>query len=665
MQRIDQEEHGGVHPRGRIAMNKLYVTAGFDQLLAYGGEPVLPIADAQEQAVIERAASIHRVELAQIARERCQTVRDAAGGAGTIVAIGPEALPAARLYAHLTGSKLVPVTAVDKVAIARGPAVIIASYAHWSDELAERCSAFEREIGTIPGMILAPDRRRLLVAAKKHAVALRRVWSRPAGVILIATVPTTLSAAEGAKAGIRVVGPNAGAEEVRQALAGPTDLLAVFTHGDGIDSPLPSEMVLCPYTSEPIIRDGLAGGACLKRRICHRTGKSIEDARASGRLVDAHSVAAGAVVYIACSAVMLNKLGLDDELTLGHVLLSTVPGPVICPIDLPFPSYSSLITFFRTLGECGNLGTAIAEFNTNPENRLAGLRLFLFGDPRCSLPVERLPVRSHAQIATGAQRYLLLRRAGTLRLILYETARGIQSRDPNIQSRDRDAAKNLVTNASKTLRQLENELLNRDFDLASAAIERCDRLVTDLVQCHFTGNVWWARWAPPSFADIDAVCRHCGASARTAVCYFGNGIARNIESCRSCGLTLDGPDEEPFFQATIQQHRNDIVISLNAQTCDAAKVTIQVRAVWEESISIRTTVGRDVSRLSVASIFRGEQTGRFANLNGFVDVRILGCRQLALVVWGRCFMFCDVAGAMSQVEALTQTEPPILMAPAR
>ena len=249
----------------------VYTAVGIDQIWTHQGQAVLPVSDEEGDA-IARVAAVHGIELVRIDPASCRTDPVVTETSASVIALGADAMPAVRLYAHLAACTAVLCQTVDEIPVGPTPRIIVTTYAHWTDELAERCAVHEAAASAAPGLILAPDEQSLVAAVKKHAITLRRACSGPPRFTIISDEFSMDDAESGeAHSGLTGIGRGADIERVKAAISGPTDLLAVFTHSDGFDSPLPGGAVVCPYVVEPLHQIRAAGSACLETSTCHRT----------------------------------------------------------------------------------------------------------------------------------------------------------------------------------------------------------------------------------------------------------------------------------------------------------------------------------------------------------------------------------------------------------
>ena len=335
-------------------------------------------------------------------------------------------------------------------------------------------------------------------------------------------------------------------------------------------------------------------------------------------------------------------------------MLRAVPGPVISPVDAAFMSPLALAQFLNLLAEFGTLGSAVAAFNVLPENRSAGLRLFLFGDPRCRFPMYANSMSIRSASAAGSlierRRVQLLGRLGTLLGIVDQTQSNVRLSSDIMLNREH--LEELAHELGSSLRSLQMHLLNggATFDSALPLAASCDKFVLELMQRICSPAIWAPR-APLIFADGNLECRHCGASARKAHGRFRNGFGRYIESCRSCGLTFDGPDEEPFFEATIQSDGSDILIGVDAQSSGiAVNILINIIPQGVEPVSLLVPAGANAKSISLASVLGSTSERDLATLKGFVEVQVICCHQLLLTIVARRMMYCDVTMAHATPE---------------
>ena len=99
-----------------------------------------------------------------------------------------------------------------------------------------------------------------------------------------------------------ILGRHATRAELARALGSGSELLTIFTVGDGIDAGL-GPLILCPMERMPA-PSGEAAPPCVADRICHRLELPQAEALASGEIVPPEALAARVLVLYACWGIL-------------------------------------------------------------------------------------------------------------------------------------------------------------------------------------------------------------------------------------------------------------------------------------------------------------------------------------------------------------------------
>ncbi|HEX2901079.1 MAG TPA: hypothetical protein VHS96_15275, partial [Bacteroidia bacterium] len=261
-------------------------------LLVHSGKPVWPVQTKAQHDALTAIAKVFGAELSEV-EATCSV--EVPGSSERVVALGPDVLEEARLYAHLT-SRTLSIAETPNQIEAESAAIVVALRADITCELLERLYPSAPR-GPSPGLIVAENvvdlRTEVLVRSAIVGVvsplALRRVDIVPSS-------PTgRLQQGDSV-----FIGKAATRTQFEDAVSSGAGALRFVTHSDGIDAPLPAELVLCPMDKVPKSWDRERAPICQLTGHCHRRKKPIELAIAENSLVSPDIISARAVVLSVC-----------------------------------------------------------------------------------------------------------------------------------------------------------------------------------------------------------------------------------------------------------------------------------------------------------------------------------------------------------------------------
>lgn len=358
-----------------------FAPAARDELLVDPcGRPVWPCATAEEEAALRAMARLLAVP---VARAEAVPAAPAADAGETVVALGEDPWPAAKLHAHLTGRAAVRIDAPAELARLCAPAVVIARYEHCTSRLFAALVEHSR-VAAI-GLLTArsPERlRRVVLASAAAAVAgpIGRARLRLAEVL-----PDHASGVLESAHGIHL-GRHAPGAIVRRMLAAGADLLVLSSHSDGLDAHLGTGLALCPVpTAEPHTGTMRAAPECQLDGRCYRLRRPISEAIVGGALVAPEHIAARVMLWHTCRGFLLSRGGLDSMWSLAErLMVNPKLGAVLLPWNSTFynPAVRELVI---SLLAGASVGAALGAYARSEVVRRFHHDLCLLGDPRASL----------------------------------------------------------------------------------------------------------------------------------------------------------------------------------------------------------------------------------------------------------------------------------------
>ena len=193
------------------------------------GSPVWPIAESSDIELLTRVAELHGASVMEVHGTRAVDGRSS----DTVVALGRQVLPAARLYGHLTGRTVEVVQSLPELVRGVLPRVVVCLMSDVSPELLESLYAADlaRTSEVAPGLIIGETPEALERQVKARSAALwlsgqRRMWR--------ACIDSELDAFTATGATGIVAGAKAPPHKLKEIMGSGHSLLWMTGHSDGI-----------------------------------------------------------------------------------------------------------------------------------------------------------------------------------------------------------------------------------------------------------------------------------------------------------------------------------------------------------------------------------------------------------------------------------------------
>lgn len=472
----------------------------------------------------------------------------ASAGTGTVACVEPNLAPDARLYAHLTRRRFVPVVHAAGLADIGDLDVLVCSSEMITSELLHCLydPARPSSPGIIYGRTPAELRSRVLRGAASAA----------------------LGAADGGRY-VQVwpdVGAGGEAERawVRDAVGLDASVLAVLTHSDGLDAPLVKgdgrgNLLICPIR-QPLEAAPHRTPECRHSGWCHRLRMPLAQAFASGEVIEPAAFRARVLVWSTCFGALDAGAPLDRQWSLVHQFnLNPYLDLVLAKWRAAFGhgAYGALV---EGLAGGRSVGTVVAAFNGVEGTRERGGQFAIFGDPRvaapfCAIdqgmaafyygarnPPPALPAEAPAPVGPAAG--VLEARMAQLRLSLRITLRHEDER------RDAGRAAERLEHAYE--RMAHGHAAAALADVQAAALD-CFRHYADLVR-------GWSPYIESQRFALGAPCAHCGERKSEAVNVCGMGWRpRRIGACPRCQIAEDAPSDYALGLRVTANHHAELV----------------------------------------------------------------------------------------------------------
>ncbi len=515
------------------------LATGAAQISTADGDPIWPYGDAKTLAALTHIAEVfdstvieeqpHPAANGHLVRRRRE---------GIVVSARTDADDVGALYAHLTNRRFE--TAQDYAAIKTcRPDVVVAPQDVLTPDLLRQLYS---EPQWAPGLITAGSPEALLRQALVRAAAVslcgrtsgRRVDVRP----LAELGRINLTEWE-------ILGRRASRAQLRRALGSGSELLTIFTVGDGIDAGLGS-LILCPMERKPVRSKGTAP-PCVVSGTCHRLQLPMAEALALGRFVPPEAIAARVLVLHACWGIQPAGSLYDPTWGYGHRLADHDRlGAILTTWQIAIGSPADTDTLATDLARGMSLGRALARFNHSASSRRNGRLLCLLGDPdmrvstrapppviQRSSPRKGTPQNEHSQLAFLAA-YLSMMMPKRESKVLHAAA--------------------LDAVAACQRRAWSGLAIDAPEEPSGAAMRQA---VLEFLCKHATIPAYhWMDFAyPVSATESGTECLGCGqseleVSLRLRVPGAGS---RKMQLCPRCGLTEDRPAKMGRIGLTIEK----------------------------------------------------------------------------------------------------------------
>lgn len=182
---------------------------------------------------------------------------------------------------------------------------------------------------------------------------------------------------------VTILGENANAERILQALTSGAKLVYVHSHGDELDVKLNRTSALCPVISDTKWQsEGNIFPPCYTGRLCTKFNESLESQSGDVFLLDPSKVSAGVSIFDTCLFSKIRNFSTPSAIDAFSVVhcRGTV-GSLIADTEISPGSELITLRLAQHLAESSEIGTAIHDFNRSQVDLGIGKKLFLFGDP--------------------------------------------------------------------------------------------------------------------------------------------------------------------------------------------------------------------------------------------------------------------------------------------
>lgn len=511
---------------GRPTRLPVAPAAATARLSAADGDPIWPVANDATLAALTRLAALFDATL--VAAEP-QPGRPAARSrhGQTVVSAAPEADAAAALYAHLTGRRFLPAAQPARAAHQR-PDVVVAPTRLLTPPF---LAALHGDPDRAPGLIAAASPSALLRQALLRAAALR-LCGGPARRSVEVMHHFAISRAE--MEGRELFGNQAPREELRHVLGRGSEVLSIFTVGDGIDAAL-GPLILCPIAGGSS-RPAPGPPPCVVSDTCHRLQLPLAEAAASRGLVAPEALVARVLLLHACWGIQPSGSLHGQDWGYGwRLAVSDRLGAIVTTWQITLGAPADTGGLARMLARGTPLGTAVARFNHGKQARRTGQLLCLLGDPDFRLRPG--PLRVSGLRATSDRPRPP---AGERRQLAFLSAY-LEATEPKPASQAAQETARISVGMCQRL-AWRGLAIDAPGETAGAVMRAA---MLDFLCAHGTipAYHWMALGHPERSAASDSGCLVCGQpdSEVTLRLRVEGAERRLLTLCPRCGLTEDRP----------------------------------------------------------------------------------------------------------------------------
>lgn len=511
------------------------------------GLPIWPLSSVEDRIALELTAALFGASLKAQATVCARDGSDLLVPDRNVMALGPQASEAARLYCHLTSRSLVEIDVGANLAAFDPPDVLVTLWDNLTVELLDWL--YSRD-GSAPGIIAAPDVSDLRRQALIRSAALRLRHSEvPRACNLLPLRNDRLSVVDAGT----TIGGAAERDIRRSALMQGADIMSVMSHSDGVDAFLGSDLTLCARRGERAAPIAGPSPLCQITGHCHRHNRPVSDIVESEDVLAPEEVAARILLFDTCFGVMPRGSLVDPRYGLGTRFASSpLIGAFVTPWQLVLTNSDDTLRLQNDMLSGATVGEAVARFNAHPDSRARHGRMCLFGDPemRISSPISELssiPTVNDQASAAAPDASVCAASEQSSHHIRENVALLHQSMNIAQQmasgARFTDAARHAASATAVMMSMLSAQTpACRDMH---AAMDNMRRAVLDyallrgkLVEC----------WMPSvtSYepgASIPCVACDRPAQMITANLRSGRGGQRRLTLCPICGVTEDAPPD--------------------------------------------------------------------------------------------------------------------------
>lgn len=357
----------------------------------YNGAPVWPCHKQYMLQDLRKTLELSGLELTCIALEDTEPAILCPGADEIVVALSADNRREAELYANLTHRSVYTISCLEELSHLSNVAVLIATWdqIHVSDfeAIYEYCGALT-SIGLIVGFDREDLHYRVLISAA-FAYASQTMVDLP-------ELPTHAIVGTGMSETLsdfftRTSSAETESEVVFSLLRGPSSVLGVLSHSDGVDACLSSRAVLCPRVNQAPIERSYRPANCDCTDYCHRLQRGRPEALSSGQLISPGSIATRVLLMLSCYAAIPEDSSVHPEHGLMRELLhNPCVGAIVAPWEVAICYPEELSMLARLLAEGMDIGTSLYLFRRTAPGSINGCnRYLLFGDPStraCSIP---------------------------------------------------------------------------------------------------------------------------------------------------------------------------------------------------------------------------------------------------------------------------------------
>ena len=514
---------------------------------AFDGQPAYPVLDECELEYIRSLSDLYEIQLRVVALEETEP-RESSMIPGVVVCAEPRWRNVCRFYAAQTGRSNLTLdrAALRDFVLGGQLTVLVFGFEEWTVDFIEDIQPIQSDhqspvVGLIPVHDVADAFRecvrRAVALHLSHLVPL--VNSNQHGVVTEVVMDAAIG--ELNVDSVRFLGARASASSVRDAVAAGAEVLAISTHSDGLDSPLPDGLVICSQ-SGATVRGERVQPICIASGVCHRRGHApLGDPAATRGIIHAFDLKAKLLFYRACYVLLPgDPAGMPVRSTLGAALLrQAVYTCLVTAVEVIFSNAIRVHREVTAIAAGGSVVEALQRIAEMVGDEGSRARFFCFGDP-----ASAIRTRHTGKVAAIGEIGNVRPPVGTAQeippILAYSEMllKAFESTSTTTwSSTSKCNAAHQVWAAAKT-----SIALRLRASMESVRLEQ--GIDDDLARClPYIKQEIVAAWfhAGAQFAGLSKVrCPHCHTPAQGIRCQFSSlSKGRDIVNCPRCGLSRD------------------------------------------------------------------------------------------------------------------------------
>lgn len=352
-------------------------------LIQYKGAPVWPCRRNSVLQDLKETLQLSGLEMKCVALKDTEPAVLRNESDEIVVALDPKNRKEAELYANLTRRSVYTIVSLSELSQIKNVAVIIATWSQLSVSALEAIyeySAARTSVGLIVGFDQEDLYRRVLISsAFAHASSTMVDFPPlPSHAILDCAAPATLSTFFS-----QISSPETQSKDVLSLLRGPSSILGIIGHSDGVDACLSLHAILCPRVEGNPDDTSWRSANCDSTGYCHRLRRDRTEALISEELIAPQNIATRILLMLSCYVALAEDCSVNPRHGLMRALLRNPRvGAIVTPWEIANCYPEELLLLAQLLNQGMDIGKSLYLFRRTAQGSLNECnRYLLFGDP--------------------------------------------------------------------------------------------------------------------------------------------------------------------------------------------------------------------------------------------------------------------------------------------